>query len=143
VFQRILLAVDSSDAREHAVAAVVRLAKRFDSSVHVLHLAPTAVVATSVVPLEEDDDAHRVLKESVQTLLDAGVKADGELLDGLTVQVPSAISDAAKRLGADLIVLSPHHRSVVASWFSPSVSDAVSHAARVPVLLVPDVADAS
>ncbi len=138
MFQRILLAVDFSAARAHALATVAALAQRFDSSVHVLHIAPTAVLATSVVAIEEDDDARRVLQESLQTLRGAGVQADGELSSGLSAEVPAAIAAAAARFRADLLVLSPHHRGAVAAWFSPSVSDAVSHAARVPVLLVPD-----
>ncbi|GAA4623766.1 universal stress protein [Actinoallomurus vinaceus] len=139
MFQRILLAVGFSDARAHTLDAVATLAQRFGSSVHVVHIAPIAVMATAVVAIEEDDDARRMLDESVKTLLDAGVQADGELLGGLRNEVPAAISAAAERVGADLLVLSPHHRGAVAAWFDPSVSDAVSHAARVPILLIPDV----
>ncbi|MBF9066700.1 universal stress protein [Streptacidiphilus fuscans] len=138
MFQRILLAVDSSDARAHALATVTPLAERFGSSVHVVHVAPTAVVSTAVLAIEEDEDARRVLDETLTALRDAGVKADGELLSSLTVEVPAAISAAAERVDADLLVLSPHHRRFVASWLTPSVSAAVAHAARVPVLLVPE-----
>ncbi|MEV7116933.1 universal stress protein [Kitasatospora griseola] len=138
MFTRIVLAVDDSDARLHAVSTVTELARRFGATVHVLHLAPSVVVEYSVVALEDDDAARRVLDESVRALREAGVQADGELVDGLRGQVPTVIADAAERLGADLIVLSPHHRGAVASWFRPRVSDAVGHASRVPVLLIPD-----
>ncbi|MFJ8440853.1 universal stress protein [Kitasatospora griseola] len=138
MFTRIVLAVDDSDARLHAVSTVAELAGRFGSTVHVLHLAPSVVVESSVVALEDDDEARRVLDESVRALREAGVEADGELVDGLRGQVPGVIADAAERLGAELIVLSPHHRSAFASWFRPRVSDAVGHASRVPVLLIPD-----
>ncbi|MFG2692355.1 universal stress protein [Kitasatospora sp. NPDC048407] len=140
MFTRIVLAVDDSDARVRAVATVADLARRFGASVHVLHLAPTVVVGTSLVTLEDNEEARRVLDESVRVLREAGVEVDGELVDGMRGQVPEVISDAVKRVGADLVVLSPHHRGIVASWFNPSVSDAVGHASHVPVLLVPDAA---
>ncbi|MFE9356252.1 universal stress protein [Streptomyces olivaceoviridis] len=48
-----------------------------------------------------------------------------------------AVSDAAARFKADLLVVSPHHRGALAALFNPRSSDAIAHASGIPVLLAP------
>ncbi|MEY9934105.1 nucleotide-binding universal stress UspA family protein [Catenulispora sp. GP43] len=139
MFQRILLAVDPSAAPARTLETVAALAKGFDSVVHVLHIEPTLLSATSMVTVEEDGDAQRVLQEAVDALLSVGVRAEGELLGEAGTEIPTAISAVAARLGSDLLVLSPHHHGILSAWLNPGVSNAVSRSARIPVLLVPDI----
>lgn len=138
MYQRILLALDATATRQHSLDTVVALAQKFGSSVHVLHIDASTAAWTTVMPLEDEADAQQLLDSAVKTLVDAGVQAQGELLDKFIAEVPATITDTAERTGANLIVLSPHHRGVVETWFNPRVSDNVSHAAHVPVLLIPD-----
>lgn len=135
MFHRILVAVDGTPATPSALRTTAELALLTGAKVRVLHIDPSEVVYDTVVGLEDDTAAHQVLDSAVATLRQAGVPADGELLDGLVADVAQAVHKAAEGFGADLIVVSPHHRGRLAAWFSPSVSDAVAHQSRIAVLL--------
>ncbi|MEU6654461.1 universal stress protein [Streptomyces sp. NPDC046900] len=137
MFHRILVAVDGSPAAHSAIRTTAELAFLTGAQVRVLHIDTSEVVYDTVVGLEDDEAAHRVLDSAVATLRQAGIQADGELLDGLVSDVAQAVREAAAGFDADLIVVSPHHRSRLASWFSPSVSIAIAHNSRTAVLLAP------
>lgn len=137
MFQRILVAVDPSPARHTAVRLTGELASVADAEVRVLHVVASAAALATVVPLEDDAEARAVLDEAVAALRERGVKVDGALASGLTTQIAGTIADAAEEFGADLIVLSPHHRGSVEALFNPRVSDAVAHASNAAILLAP------
>ncbi|MEU1598829.1 universal stress protein [Streptomyces sp. NPDC005708] len=137
MFHRILIAVDGSPAAHSAIRTTTELALLTGATVRVLHIDTSEVVYDTVVGLEDDATAHQVLDSAVATLRQAGIQADGELLDGLTSEVAQAVQKAAEGFDADLIVVSPHHRGRLAAWFSPSVSIAIAHKSQVAVLLTP------
>ncbi|MEV7323519.1 universal stress protein [Streptomyces sp. NPDC093970] len=141
VFQRILVAVDPSPARRSAVRLAAEVAKLAGAEVRVVHVIASAASVTAIVPLEEDTEAQAVLDEALTALRGEGVKAEGTLLRGLTTQVAAAISETAEEFGADLIVLSPHHRSAAQALFDPRVSDAVAHHTDTAILLAPESPD--
>ncbi|MER7692804.1 universal stress protein [Streptomyces sp. NPDC097610] len=137
MFHRILVAVDGTATSQSAVHTTAELAAVTGAKVRVLHIDPSEVVYDTVVGLEDDSTAHEVLDSAVATLRQAGVQADGQLLDGLLSDVAQAVQEVAEGFDADLIVVSPHHRTRLAAWFSPSVSTAIAHKSRVAVLLTP------
>jgi nucleotide-binding universal stress UspA family protein len=141
VFQRILVAVDPSPARRSAVRLAGDLAKLANAEVRVVHVIASAASVAAIVPLEEDAEAQAVLDEALTALRENGVKAEGTLLRGLTTQVAAAISETAEEFDADLIVLSPHHRSAAQALFDPRVSDAVAHRTHTAILLAPEAQD--
>ncbi|MER6221178.1 universal stress protein [Streptomyces sp900105755] len=141
VFQRILVAVDPSPARRSAVRLTGELARLTSAEVRVVHVIASAASVAAIVPLEEDAEAKAVLEEALTDLREQGVKAEGTLVRGLTTQVAAAIADTAEEFAADLIVLSPHHRSSVEALFDPRVSDAVAHRTSTAILLAPEVRD--
>ncbi|MEV7978769.1 universal stress protein [Streptomyces sp. NPDC086519] len=138
MFQRILVAVDPSPARRSAVRLAGELAQLTNAEVRVVHVIASAVSVAAIVPLEDDTEAKAVLDEALAGLREQGIKAEGTLVRGLTTQVADAISETATEFGADLIVLSPHHRGAVEALFDPRVSDAVAHHTNTPVLLAPE-----
>ena len=137
MFHRILVAIDGSDASKTALEMTAELAKATGATARVLHIDTSEVVYDTVVDLEDARTARQILQDAVATMLQAGVTADGELLDTLVSDVADGVRDAAERFGADLIVISPHHRSRLAARFSPRVSDAVAHKSHTAVLLAP------
>ncbi|MGW7382713.1 universal stress protein [Streptomyces sp. NPDC054794] len=141
MFQHILVAIDPSPARRSAIRLAGDLALLTHAKVSVLHIAASAASIAAVLPLEDDAEAKAVLDEAVAELRERGVAADGTLAHGLTTQIPTTISTVAEEAGADLIVISPHHRGSVEAFFNPRVSDAVAHASRVAVLLAPEGPD--
>jgi nucleotide-binding universal stress UspA family protein len=138
VLERILVAIDASDARLTALSLAGEMARLANARVHLVHVATSMVSAGTVLNLEEDDEGKAVLEESLTRLRELGVEAEGHLVRGLTHEVPAVISAAAEDFKADLIVVSPHHRSAFAAFFNPRVSDAVAHASRTAVLLTPE-----
>jgi nucleotide-binding universal stress UspA family protein len=137
VFRRILVAVDTSGTDHPSVLTASELAALTGASVRVLHVDPSDVVYDTVVGMEDDTTAHKVLDDAVATVRRHGIAADGELVDGLVSDVAGTIADAARRYDADLIVLGPHPRTRLGAWFSPRITDAVVHNSRIAVLLVP------
>jgi nucleotide-binding universal stress UspA family protein len=140
MFKRILVAVDPSPARQSALRLAGELAQSADAEVRVLHVVASAANLAAVVPLEDDSEAKAILDEAVATLRDKGIKAEPALARGLTTQVAAAISEAADEFGADLIVLTPHHRGSIEALFDPRVSDAVAHSSHAAILLAPEEA---
>lgn len=140
MYQRILVAVDSSPFAQPALRTAGDMARLTGAAVHVVHVLASAVAFDTVMNLEEDSDAGAVVDAAIATLHGLGVEeADGEVVRDVTTQeVAGAISAAAEQFKADLLVLSPHHRGSVAAFFNPRVSDAVAHASRIAVLLVPE-----
>ncbi|MEU6389374.1 universal stress protein [Streptomyces sp. NPDC046939] len=138
MFQRILVAVDSSPGR-HSVLRLARdMALLAGATVRVLHIAPSKATLAAVVSLEDDDEAKAVLDEAVTLLREAGVQAEGAVSSALTTQVATTIVSAAEEWRFDLLILSPHHRGALEALVNPRVSDAVAHASRIPVLLAPE-----
>ncbi|MFJ6084926.1 universal stress protein [Streptomyces sp. NPDC092369] len=140
MFKRILVAVDPSPSRQSALRLTSELAQLTDADVRVLHVVASAANLAAVVPLEDDSEAKAILDEAVATLRDKGIKAEPALARGLTTQVAAAISEAADEFGADLIVLTPHHRGSLEALFDPRVSDAVAHTSHAAILLAPEEA---
>ncbi|MFH9403955.1 universal stress protein [Streptomyces sp. NPDC017638] len=137
MFQRILVAVDSSPARHSAVRLAGDMARLTGAKVGVLHIAASTATLATVVSLEDDAQAKTILDEAVTSLRDAGVEAEGVLADALTTQIATTISAVAEDQRADLLILSPHHRGALEAFIHPRVSDAVVHSSRTAVLLAP------
>ncbi|MFF5858193.1 universal stress protein [Streptomyces sp. NPDC012751] len=142
MFQNIVVAVDSSAGDAAALRTATRLARTAGGVVHVLHIAVTDIERQAVVRLEDTDAARRVLDAAVESVAEAGVRSEGHLATGTVGEVPGIISRTVGELAADLLVITPHKRNMFTAWFTPRVSDAVTHASGIPVLLVPDGVDA-
>jgi nucleotide-binding universal stress UspA family protein len=137
MFHHILVAIDSSDASRTTLKMTAELAKATGATVRVLHVDTSEVVYDTVVELEDAATASQILEGAIATVRQAGVTADGELVDTLVSDIADTVRESADRFGADLIVISPHHRGRLAAWFSPRVSDAVAHKTNTAVLLAP------
>ncbi|MEV6028601.1 universal stress protein [Streptomyces sp. NPDC052036] len=141
MFQHILVAIDPSPARHSALRLAGDMARLTQAKVNVLHIAASTASLAAVVSLEDDAEAKAVLDEAVAELRERGVAAEGNVTQALTNLIAPTISATAEEVGADLIVISPHHRGSVEAFFHPRVSDAVAHASRVAVLLAPEELD--
>ncbi|GHB17572.1 universal stress protein [Streptomyces viridiviolaceus] len=138
MFQRILVAVDPSPARHSVIGLAGDMARLTGAKVSVLHVAPSTATIAAVVSLEDDAEAKGILDEALARLRDAGVEAEGTVVDALTTQIATTISSAAEEWEADLLILSPHHRGSLEALINPRVSDAVAHTSRIAVLLAPE-----
>jgi nucleotide-binding universal stress UspA family protein len=136
MFQRIVAAIDSSIRSEKVLAAAEHLARLDEAAVFVLHVDESEVVYDTVVDLEDNETASRLLTEAVRRLRQAGVNVTGEVHDQLRGDVSSDILAYAQDHDADLIIMGPHHRTMLAAMLLGSVSHAVDRSSQVSVLLV-------
>lgn len=139
---RILVTTDGSSLGHQALAHADALARALGADLSVLYVQPdplpTVTEAYAYMPenaVQGQEEVMLVLKGELQTRLP---HADLRLERASGRPVPRLILEAAKALGADLIVMSTHGRSGLSRALLGSVAEAVTHHAPVPVLLVRD-----
>jgi nucleotide-binding universal stress UspA family protein len=141
---KILVPTDFSEHAQQALETAVSLAKPFGATLHLLHvvqmpLVPTPLVADAapVVPVtfwqELREHAQRNLEKQKARLAADGVRCELEVIE----DVPGfAISAAAERAKADLIVMGSRGLTGIKRVLLGSVAEHTVRAAPCPVLTV-------
>ena len=134
--EKVLLATDGSKDAALAARAAVDVCDRTGAELHVVHVwysVPTARLRPFV---------RAQVKKRGQKILDEGVKrveeSGGRLADAHLVEGRDAdeILDLAERIGADLVVIGSRGLGLVGRIALGSVSEAVLHHSRCPVLVL-------
>jgi nucleotide-binding universal stress UspA family protein len=142
-FKNILFATDFSDVSQHALLHALAMAKRYDSKLTVVHVAPPEAqtpIPMEPVPLEMDWQKKKAA-ESLARLEDYEplhmYPHDTILRQG---NPWPEISEIIADKGTDLIVLGTHGRGLIGTLVLGSVAEQVLRHATCPVLTVgPDV----
>ena len=141
-FGKIVVATDGSTYGQHAVDIAIDLAKRYGSLLSIVSVAPLVPIGVNtsepwvpkVGPDRETEHYRAVLKASVERAEAAGLStATGVLLEGVVVD---EILAHVERSGVDLLVLGSRGLSTAKRLLLGSVSDALLHHLKVPVLVV-------
>ena len=141
--KNILLAVDTAahDPAWHVVAATDmtrELARDSGDHVIVLHVHEFAVGRFGRIRIDcADEEGEGVVEKIVSDLREAGISADGEIIETNTGHVAAAILAAAKRHDARLVVLGSSSRTDLPRMPLGSVAARLLHTATRPVLIVP------
>ena len=125
MFKRVLLCYDGSQAGRRALKRGAELAVLLGAQVHVLSIIPAGIANAAVdagaagyACLVEDSGGYRrLLDESLEWLTARGVKCEGYLATGDTLD---QIAAYAKRLAIDLIVLGHYPQPAGGYWWSGS-----------------------
>ena len=142
-YQNILVPVDGSETSFAAVAKAAELAKAFGSKITVVqvltldpYIAAEYITANQTNDLIERARASivKTLEEAKQKFTEQGVEAETKLLEGQVIA--REITNAAKDLNADLIVIGSHGRTGLKKLFLGSVAQSVLGEAHIPVLVV-------
>jgi nucleotide-binding universal stress UspA family protein len=140
-YRIILVPHDFSGHSAAALDTARDLAKRLGSELHVMHviLPPMVAYIPPVVPaagLPEElrAAAERSLAEVVESLDFPAARV--EIHVATHSGIAGAIVEAAKKVGADLIVMGTHGRSGLAHAFLGSVTERTLRRAPCPVLTV-------
>lgn len=137
MYDKILVAIDHSDASERTLAAARDLAALSKGEVWVLHLREREVIARmGQVPSESDSEAGSTVDDAVKSLADAGVRASGEVRDTLFGHAAREIVEDAKLHDVDVIVMGSRGRGDLAGLVLGSTAHKVIHLADRPVLVV-------
>lgn len=132
MFEQILLAIDGSEHSDKAVRAAGDIARRSDGRVRVIHVHEGGIVA----PIETSTEAQDLVDRTITQLEADGVEAAGEAIGARSGSVAPTIVQAARSLGADLIVMGTRGLSDFSSLLLGGVAHKVIHHADCPVLVV-------
>lgn len=141
-YRTILVPFDFSEHAIEALEIALDLAKRFDSSVHILHVMATPILgATSMdpAPLDYHGNLRDSLFESLCDIADAAQKRTSLTVIGRVVSgmnITETIREAAEEISADLIVMGTHGRTGLAHILLGSVTERTLRCAPCPVLTV-------
>jgi nucleotide-binding universal stress UspA family protein len=138
MYDRILVAVDHSEASDRAVAAARDFAVLSKGEVWVLHLREREVGFKTGVLTEDEttEQASAAVAASVDMLSQAGVKAHGEVRNTIFGFAAREIIADAKEVGADVIVMGSRGRGDLAGLLLGSTAHKVIHLSDRPVLVV-------
>lgn len=141
-FEHITVATDGSAYGQQAVETAIDLAKKYGAQLEVVSVVPLTPVYVAAaepwVPVEvaqaETSHYRSVLSAAVQKAEAEGLAAvTGILLEGVVIDELIAHVEHGP---TDLLVLGSRGLSAAKRLFLGSVSDAVMHHLKVPVLLV-------
>ena len=138
--QTILHATDFSPASARAFDTACRLARNKRSRLVLLHvLTPPSPFTNGRPPSwkELETRARRAAERRLGALVEkarrAGIRAQERLVEG---EPAAAILRAARRDGADVIVVGTHGRTPLGRWFMGSVASRLLQTSTCPVLTV-------
>lgn len=139
----ILVAIDFEEKAAELLEHAIKIGKQFGSKLWLVHVvAPEPdFVGYDVGPVYIREFRARELKTErkkidiyTQQVREAGLEAEGLLIDGITVDL---LIDEAKKLKADLMVVGTHrHGFLYKLWFGDT-AETLIHSHSIPTLVVP------
>ena len=138
MYDKILVAVDHSEASDRALLAARDLALLSKGEVWILHLREKEVVTKgSVVMTDETErEATSMIEAAVDKLTAAGVKAHGHVGTTIFGYAARSIVDDAIEHAVDVIVMGSRGRGGLAGLVLGSTAHKVIHLTDRPVLIV-------
>ena len=137
MYERLLVAVDHSEASARVLAAARDLASLSKGKVWVLHLLEIEVIAQmGDVPSESDAEADEAVKEGVDLLRQAGIEAVGEVRSTTFGHAAREIVADAKEHDAGVIIMGSRGRGDFAGALLGSTAHKVIHLADRPVMVI-------
>jgi len=137
MYQRILVAVENSEADRTILAHVARLAKLTGAELLLVHVADGwAARHFDDLKLRESEEmkADRAYLEGLQRdLTSQGFKVETELARG---DPATGLIKAATEHNADLIAMSTHGHRFISDVILGATADRVRHLVKIPVLLL-------
>jgi len=137
MFEKLLVAIDGSEAGSEAVRVAADLAGQHGSDVTVLHVLQHKLTWATDLDLESEKEARDLVDAAVHELSVVGVSAHGQVAHASTARTAQEIVDAAERVDASLIVMGTRGLTETKALFLGSVTNDVLHRAACPVLVTP------
>jgi len=137
MYERLLVAVDHSEASARVLAAARDLASLSQGKVWVLHLREKEVIAQmGDVPSESDAEADQAVREGVDLLRQAGIDAEGEVRQTTFGHAAREIVADAKEHDAGVIIMGSRGRGDFSGALLGSTAHKVIHLSDRPVMVV-------
>ncbi|HTX70757.1 MAG TPA: universal stress protein [Thermoleophilia bacterium] len=143
MFERILLAVDSSDETREAIRTAIELAKTTRGEIIVVHVHAKDMGFEVKGAVESRLEAQMLIEAACDVVKKADVPVTGDLRAARADKVAAQIVAAADSFGADCIVVGSRGAGPVAEMLMGSVANEVVHHAHCAVLVARRVAVAA
>lgn len=138
MFKVILWASDGSEHSDRALQLARQLAEANSARLVAVHVGEIMVGRAGGYPVQPDEDeVERAIQARVKELKEAGVDASYELRGTTAGGAAHALADAAKDVGADVIVMGTRGQGALAGLMLGSVTQRLLHVTSCPVLAVP------
>ena len=136
MFERIVLAVDGSEAARRALPVAADIASKYGSEVIAVHVLEQQLGRGGPIAFETTEEATRVADDAARSLKDVGVSARAEARAALAGRAAQEIMDVAASEDAGLIVMGSRGMSDWQGLLIGSVAHKVVHLSSIPVLIV-------
>ena len=146
--RRIFVPLDSESIHDDSLPCAQRLARAYNAEIYLLTVIPTygtlsgeRAAASSMLPItaaafldikEETGKEH--LQAHLDELHDSGYNVTAEIARGDPAVV---ITETAKRVEADLIILNTHRKAGMEAFWARSVAPNIVRRSKIPALLLP------
>lgn len=135
--RKILVPTDFSQHSDNAISLATALARRMGAKIHLLHAYHLPLEIVAPIPAPYQDQLREMSVDGLEGL-QADVKRHGVhcTVEAVDQSPLSAISEVAKRVSADLIVMGTRGAKGIEHLFLGSVAERTVRAAPCPVLTV-------
>jgi nucleotide-binding universal stress UspA family protein len=147
MYKRIAVAVDGSKTSDAALDEAAKLAREMGATILLLHVCEEMPIVwepegVNLIPMDDivkaiADAGNALLEKYRKKLAAQGMTAEMKLVETYDGRVGHVISEEARKLNADLLVVGSHGRTGIDRLLLGSVAEGVSRSASMPVLLVP------
>ena len=137
MYDRLLVAVDHSDAAERVINAARDMASLSDGEVWLVHVREKEVMPRGgIYAIESEEEALSAVERAAQELNNAGIKTHYEVRETIYGYAAREIVAAAHAHDAGLIVMGSRGRSDLVGLVLGSTAHKVIHLSDRPVLVV-------
>jgi len=137
MYDKLLVAVDHSDAAERVINAAREMASLSDGEVWLVHVREKEVMPRGgVYATETEEEALSAVERAAQELNNAGIKTHYEVRDTIYGYAAREIVAAAHAHDVGLIVMGSRGRSDLVGLVLGSTAHKVIHLSDRPVLVV-------
>ncbi|PKO92361.1 MAG: universal stress protein [Betaproteobacteria bacterium HGW-Betaproteobacteria-10] len=145
MYKKILVAIDDSETSASALREALLIAKASNAKLYIAHVADAMLMSmhgrtfSSTLNIEH---AIAEISSAGRTLLDTaaksaeGIDAETLLLETRNRRISEILSDKAKELGVDLIIIGRHGQRGLATLILGSTAEQLAKMATASVLLV-------
>jgi nucleotide-binding universal stress UspA family protein len=138
MYTHVLVPLDGSRFAEHALPAVLPIARRAGAVIHLVRVHLALLPDSPITPPEVDELAKRAEREYLAEVAARVRRRTPYPVDTMLAEGPviGAIEAEAMRVGAQLIVMTTHGRTGMSRVWLGSVADGLLRRSNVPVLLI-------
>jgi len=136
MLEKLLVAIDESEHTPMTLAGAMELATKAGSEVRIVHVVEMAFTTKEgQLPLEDREDAERLLNDAVSSFAAAGVKVSGVLRAAQTTRVASEVLAEASQCGATLMVAGASGHALEGLLVGSTITK-LMHLGKLPLVIV-------